>query len=157
LSEDSDSPIDEPLQVQRIPLEPLLSSTITPDGNAGLNPYRWQGGSFSDIFPALQAFRRVSEASFEDGIEPAESSPHVLIPVLNKSYGMTGKKFIGVQMTSILVNQIARLVPPPSRYARQTGSARDIALMAEQDQKGKFFLRLFPRKSASPAKAQQHP
>ncbi|HYQ87388.1 MAG TPA: hypothetical protein VES59_09125 [Bacteroidota bacterium] len=157
LPEDSESAIDEPLQVQRIPLEPLLSSTITSDGNAGLNPYRWQGGSFSDIFPALQAFRRVSEASFENGIGSLEASPHVLIPVLNKSYGMDGKKFIGVQMTSILVNQIARLVPPSPRYAAQSGTSREIALMAEQDQKGKFFLRIFPRRSASLPKVAQDP
>jgi hypothetical protein len=157
LSEDSDDPIDEPLQVQRIPLEPLLSSVISSDGNAGLSPYRWQGGSIPDIFPAMQAFRRVSAASFENAAAPVDAAPHVLIPVLNKSYGIGGKNFIGVQMTSMLVNQIARLVPPPSRYAGQSGSSRDVALMAEQDQKGKFFLRLFSRRSASPAKVAQEP
>jgi len=163
LPEDSEGATDEPIQVQRIPLEPLFSSTITSDGNADLNPYRWQGGSVSDIFPALQAFRRVSTASFEDGMERVESSPHVLIPLLNKSYGMDGKKFIGVQMTSILVNQIARLVPPSSRRVPQggtsgtSGTLRDVALMAEQDQRGKFFLRIFPRGSAAPARVAQDP
>jgi len=129
--------IDEPLQVHRIPLEPLLASTVTGDYLSGMTPFRWEGAVASGFSPSVRVFQLGAGAA---GSNELSSPAHLLIPIINSSYNPTGAKFVGVQMTTVLMSQITRL-------ADAARTERDITLLAEQDEQGKFFLRIFPGKS----------
>jgi hypothetical protein len=131
-------PIDEPLQVHRIPLEPLLASTVSADYLSGVTPFRWQGAIASGFSPAPRVFAFGTGESISGEL----SSPaNLLIPIMNSSYNPTGARFVGVQMTAMLVNQITRL-------ADAAHNDRDITLLAERDEQGRFFLRIFPGRAS---------
>ena len=51
--------------------------------------------------------------------------------------GDRANKFVGIQMTQVLVTEIARLVN------ENKASDKDIGLLAEQSEKGDYYLRLF--------------
>jgi hypothetical protein len=131
---DDDRTADEPLQVHRIPLEPVLASTVTGEYLSAVTPFRWEGTIAGDFSPNPGIFRFASAMSM-----PAQMSgpEHMFIPIMNSSYGTGKSKFVGVQMTSILLDQITRL-------AEAARADRDITLLAEQDDSGKYFLRVFP-------------
>ena len=74
------------------------------------------------------------------GSSEFESLPNFLIPLVNKSYHGSQTGFIGIQMTTILVQEIARLV------TEHQESVNDIGLLAEQSESGDYYLRIFPNK-----------
>jgi hypothetical protein len=133
-------PVDEPLQVHRIPFEPILASTVTSGSLSGVPQFHWQGAVRPGFSPTAQIFQ------FAGGISRSNdfgSDSHLLIPIVNSSYSPDRARFVGVQMTAMLVNQITRL-------AEAAHADHDVTLLAEQDEKGKFFLRIFPGRSAHP-------
>jgi hypothetical protein len=124
----------EPIQVHRIPLQAVVLSQSTdqlPDiGTA----FRWDGvisGKLTTTIP-----------TFEFGAHPSEnemsSLPRFLIPIINSSYRSGKSKFVGVQMTTVLVKEIARLV------TEHQAADKDVGLLAEQSERGDYYLRIFP-------------
>jgi hypothetical protein len=105
--------------------------------------FRWKGAIASGFSPSPGIFE-----IGDGGSEPGEltSAGNIFIPLMNSSYSTTGAKFVGVQMTSMLVNQITRL-------ADAAHVDRDVTLLAERDEQGKFFLRIFPGRSGGPERA----
>ena len=67
--------------------------------------------------------------------------PNFLIPIINSSYQTGKSRFIGVQMTEMLVTEIARLVN------EHKVSDKDVGLIAEQMSDGDYYLRIFPSNS----------
>lgn len=132
-----DDLVDEPLQVSRIPLEPILASTVTGEYLSDVTPFRWQGAIASGFSPAARVFQLGAGMA---GSNELSSPAHLVIPIVNSTFGPAGAKFVGVQMTALLMNQITRLAD-----AAHTG--RDLTLLAEQDDNGRFFLRVFPGRS----------
>jgi hypothetical protein len=141
-SDGDNDPGAEPLQVQRIPLEPLQSSVVSSDYLAGVTPFRWQGAVASGFSPSARVFQL---GTGESPVSEFTSPAHLLIPVMNNSYGQGRTKFVGVQMTAMLVNQITRLTDA-------SHAQRDVSLLAEQDEQGRFFLRIFPAKAGEQRK-----
>ncbi len=144
---DDDRSADEPLQVHRIPLEPVLASTVTGDFLAGATPFRWEGTIVGGIAPNPRIFQFASNMT---GTGDMNSTENMFIPVMNSSYGTGKARFVGVQMTSMLLDQITRL----TEAAR---SDRDMTLLAEQDESGKYFLRVFPGGQYHPETAMARP
>src|ERR1051326_5736196 len=126
----------EPLQVHRIPLHAVNASAYANQSWSPHTTFHWEGVMPHRAIPNVLTFQISSNRSTpEDG---RESYPSFLIPIINSSY-RTGKSgFIGVQMTTVLVNEIARLV---SQYPV---SQNDVGLLAEQSESGDYFLRIFP-------------
>jgi hypothetical protein len=125
----------EPLQVHRIPLRPVLTETYStqrPEEKQGA-PYRWEGFVPSRFRPAIPVFQVGDE-------EPADRGTvqQFLIPIIRSSYPEGANRFIGVQMTSLLVDEIARLLSDSHVQEKRIG------LMAEQTDEGEYYLRLFP-------------
>ena len=133
-------PADEPLQVHRIPLESVLASTVTSDYHPGGAQFQWQGAVYPGFSPSGPVFQFAGGVPQSGGIN---SRSNLMIPLVNSSYPAAGAKFVGVQMTAMLVNQITRL-------AEAAHVQRDVTLLAEQDEQGKYFLRIFPGKSSGP-------
>lgn len=135
-------PAVEPIQVHRIPLRPVLASTVSPERTPISTPFHW-GGMVPEAFtPQFFTFRGDEPAAAEFEI-PGLS--RFLIPLLKNSYHPGSRRYVGVDMTDMLVNEIARLV---SEY-RIEGS--EIGLMAEQSESGDYYLRIFPEGAADEA------
>jgi hypothetical protein len=128
---------DEPLQVHRIPFEPILASTVTAGNFSGAPEFHWQGTVSSGFSPSTRVFQFAGGVPQSNGFN---SRSNLLIPIVNSSYPADGAKFVGVQMTAMLVNQITRL-------AEAAHAQDDVTLLAEQDEHGKYFLRIFPGRS----------
>lgn len=126
---------NEPLQVHRIPLQPVLASTYSPQAPPAGTPFRWDGfvpRGFNTSIPTFEISTERSNASAMEGF------PKFLIPIINSSYQAGQDRFIGVQMTRILVTEIARLV-----HENQM-RGKDVGLLAEQSEQGGYYLRIFP-------------
>lgn len=132
--------VHEPLQVHRIPLRPVLASTVNPDLPPETTPFRWGTILPEGFSPQILTFRAGQAGSGEMEV-PGLS--RFLIPLLRSSYRTDSQHFIGVDMTDILVNEIARLV---NEYKIE---GQDIGLLAEQEENGDYYLRLFPEISAT--------
>ncbi len=125
----------EPLQVHRIPLQPVLASTYTPQlGRAG-TPFRWEGFVPKNFNATIPTFEISTEAP---SVNTIEGFPKFLIPIINSSYQSGQGRYIGIQMTRILVKEIARLV------LQNQMSDKDVGLLAEQSEQGEYYLRIFP-------------
>lgn len=125
----------EPIQVHRIPLRPVLAATVHPEQAPVTTPFHWGGILPEGFTPQLFTFQSGQPAGSDVDI-PGLS--RFLIPLLRNSYQGGGLRYVGVDMTDILVNEIARLV---SEY-RVEGT--EIGMMAEQSESGDYYLRLFP-------------
>ncbi len=132
---DDDDEAEEPLQVHRIPLQPVLAQTYSTDHEPIKTPFRWEGVIEKGFTASVPAFQMGGLQARTDAFD---ALPKFLIPIINSSYRSSESGFIGVQMTNILVHEIARLVSES-----QPNSPR-IGLMAEEAPKGEYFLRLFP-------------
>jgi len=128
----------EPLQVHRIPLRPVLASTVNPDLPPATTPFYWGGLLPEGFSPQILTFT-AGQTGMEEMAVPGLS--RFLIPLLRSSYRPEARHFIGVDMTDMLVNEIARLV---NEYEVEMG---DIGLLAEQEENGDYYLRLFPENS----------
>jgi hypothetical protein len=127
--------VREPLQVYRIPLQPVIASTVSPEYSPVSTPFHWGGilpeGYTPQVFTFAAASPRVSDID-------VSGLSRFLIPLLRNSYHSGGLRFVGVDMTDLLVNEIARLV---SEYRVE---GEEIDLIAEEDESGDYYLRLFP-------------
>jgi hypothetical protein len=133
----------EPIQVHRIPLQPVLAATVSPEFESVLTPFHWGGILPEGFTPQVFSYRSESQPDVSGMDIPGLS--RFLIPLLKNSYQSGGNRYVGVDMTDLLVNEIARLV---SEYRIE---GREIGLIAEQDEDGDYYLRLFP--GAEPALA----
>ncbi len=129
----------EPIQVHRIPLRPVLAATVSPEQAPVATPFHWGGVLPEGFTPQLFTFQSGSPGGSDIDV-PGLS--RFLIPLLKNSYQSGGMRYVGVDMTDILVNEIARLV---SEY-RVEGT--EIGMMAEQSESGDYYLRLFPETAA---------
>jgi hypothetical protein len=136
LAGDDDGEAREPIQVHRIPLQPVLASTVSPEFEPVTTPFRWGGIVPEGFTPQVFTYRSASQPDISGMDMPGLS--RFLIPLLKSSYEPGRTNFVGVDMTDILVNEIARLV---SEYRIQ---GREIGLMAERGDDGDYYLRLFP-------------
>ncbi len=134
-SDDDTQQLKEPIQVHRIPLKPILQQTYYSDVSAGGSPYRWEGVIPAGFLPNITLFEIHSPQAIGDD---NGKMPRFLIPLTSSSYRPANGRFIGVQMTNILVNEIARLV------TEYEVADKDIGLLAEQSEQGDYYLRIFP-------------
>ena len=141
-SAEEDGEVREPIQVHRIPLQPVLASTVSPEYEPAVTPFRWGGILPEGFTPQIFTYRSAAHPDISGMDIPGLS--RFLIPLLKSSYSPGGTKFVGVDMTDLLVNEIARLV---SEY-RVDG--HEIGLVAEQGEDGDYYLRLFPGKAPVP-------
>jgi hypothetical protein len=125
----------EPIQVHRIPLQPVLASTVSPEFEPVLTPFHWGGILPEGFTPQVFTYRSASQPDISGMDIPGLS--RFLIPILKSSYQTGGNRFVGVDMTDLLVNEIARLV---SEYRVE---GREIGMIAEQGEDGDYYLRLF--------------
>ncbi|HLF15492.1 MAG TPA: hypothetical protein VI932_11455 [Bacteroidota bacterium] len=125
----------EPIQVHRIPLQPVFAATVSPEYSPVSTPFHWGG-----ILPEGYTPQVFTYGSGQPGVSEIEipGLSRFLIPLLKNSYHTGGLRFVGVDMTDLLVNEIARLV---SEYRVE---GQEIGLMAEQGEDGDYYLRLFP-------------
>jgi hypothetical protein len=122
---------EEPIQVHRIPLEPVFENTFV--SQTELAPYKWEGAITGWFTPSIPTF------DFNDDNKLGGLQlPRFLIPLVNSSLPQGKKSFLGVQMTTYLVSEIARLI---TEYEI---SDNDIGLVAEQSAEGLFYIRVIP-------------
>jgi hypothetical protein len=135
LIDDGERDFVEPIQVHRIPLRPLLHQTYYAELSTNQSAYRWQGIVPEGFTPNPTLFEFKPQQQSSDEIR---NLPNFLIPLINSSSNSYRQKFIGVQMTNLLVTEIARLITD------YQVADNDIGLMAEQSEEGEYFLRIFP-------------
>lgn len=132
MSVDSDDEYqEEPIQVNRIPLEPVFENTFV--SQTDISPYKWEGVVTGWFTPSVPTFE-ITEGNVSEGLR----LPRFLIPLINSSLGNGKKSFLGVQMTEYLVTEIARLV---TEYEISSG---DVGLVAEQSDEGEYYIRVMP-------------
>ncbi len=142
-----DSPVPEPIQVHRIPLQAVLVSTMTAETYAPASTaFKWEGIVSDQFVPGIKSFKMRSGIAQE-----YQGIPSFLIPLIRSSYDNDAKHFVGVQMTNLLVNEIARLVNESHVNADEVG------LYAEESADGDFYLRIFPNADAGQAIVQNTP
>jgi len=125
----------EPLQVHRIPLKPILHQTFETQQQAEITTFKWEGVIKGYFTPVFQTFEFGKEEADRDEIS---NLPNFLIPLIRSSYKSGKNAYLGVQMTTFLVNEIARLV---NEYQIID---KDLGLLAEQSENGEYYLRIFP-------------
>lgn len=125
--------VGEPLQVHRIPIRPLVTSTIVTGTSPATATFTW-GGIVDRRFPSRLDFFTFGTAT---PLEP-EILPNMFIPLLTNSYRPGEPNVIGIEMSSMLINEIARLVD------EHRLTVNDVGLLAEQSETGDYFLRVFP-------------
>ena len=135
---DDDDGFDEPIQVHRIPLRPVIRQTYANQYSSNMTVFRWEGIVSGKIQPSIPVFEFQSDAPQPD---QQKSLPKFLIPLLSSAYNGGKSRYVGIHMTDILVNEIARLV-----YEYQVMD-RDIGLLAEEVKEGEYYLRIFPTAS----------
>ncbi len=135
LVDDEQDPSNEPLQVHRIPLRPVLASTISNEYTSNVVPFRWEGIVYNHVTPNIITFEMNNSGSSSDELQ---GLPNFLIPIINRSYHNGRSRFIGVQMTRMLIDEIARLVN------EHKDVKNDVGLIAEELQGGDYYLRIFP-------------
>jgi hypothetical protein len=134
-SDDEGGGAFEPIQVHRIPLQPMVLTSGITQGEITTTSYRWNGVLQSGFSASVPVFRMTDGLPV---ISEADGMPSFLIPIMSNSYRTAGSKFVGVQMTKVLVEEIERLVTDQDRQQR------DISLVAEENANGEYYLRIFP-------------
>gem|GEM_PF-2039347 len=134
------NPATEPLQVHRIPLQPIVVVRSTEQDESTVNSYRWGGIVHSGYSSTIPVFEMSSQ---QTAITEDDLLPNFLIPIIRNSYDNGRSRFVGIQMTKVLVQEIARLV------AEQEHHDNDVSLLAEQSEAGDYFLRVVPTSSAT--------
>lgn len=147
---EDDAPVREPIQVHRIPLQAVLVSTMMNETYAPASTsFKWEGSVSDRFIPGLRSFQMASGHAQSE--QELRGIPSFLIPLIRSSYDADAKRFVGVQMTSILVNEIARLVN------EHNVDVDGVRLCAEQSDNGDYFLRIFPVAQAGSAIVQNTP
>ena len=138
LTDDSEHDSKEPLQVHRIPLKPILQQTYYNELSTGGTPFHWAGIVPAGFKPDFHMFDVNNPSIATDDLE---GLPKFIIPIISSSYRTGKDRFLGVQMTDLLVNEIARLI------TEYQVADEDIGIIAEQSDQGEYYLRLFPNVS----------
>lgn len=131
----------EPIQVHRIPLEPMVLTPGTRQGEILTTSYQWAGSIHAGFSTSVPTFHITDRSAL---IAESDILPNFLIPIMSNSYKSAGSKFIGVQMTKVLVEEIARLV------TEQQQEDHDVNIIAEQNETGEYYLRVFPSHTPPP-------
>ncbi len=136
---DADPAATEPLQIHRIPLTrapvPAHSGPVTHRST----PFSWNG-LVSQFGAATPFFQR---SGTESELNNSGLSARFLIPIINNTFRGDERQFIGIEMTDVLVGEIARLV------SEHEMTAKDIGLLAERSEGGDYYLRIFPGNSST--------
>ncbi len=138
---ENESADEEPIQTHRIPLQKVPVPEYVPEIASPQTAFTWNGILPAKGEPPIPFFAMVANKRERDD---EQSVTEFLIPLLHRSAREESEPIIGVQMNSILVNEIARLV------AQHRIEQHEIGLVAEQDPRGDYYLRLIP--SYAPAK-----
>lgn len=137
---ENEIPDKEPIQTHRIPLKKVPVPAYTHEIASPSTPYTWNGILPSNAFTPASIFQMTSD---ERGLETSGSPTEFLIPLLRQAFHDESEQCIGVQMNSVLLNEIARLV-------NQNGvTDHQIGLIAERDENGAYYLRIIPEQSHS--------
>ena len=134
-TDDDDDGLDEPIQVHRIPLRPVIRQTYSSQYSSSMTPFRWEGVVTGNLQPSIPIFEFEGSRT---AVQQTKNLPKFLIPLLSSAYKGEKKKYVGIHMTDILVNEIARLVHEYEVWDR------DIGLLAEESTTGDYYLRIFP-------------
>lgn len=134
-TDDDDDGLDEPIQVHRIPLRPVIRQTYSSQYSSSMTPFRWEGVVTGNLQPSIPTFEFEGSRT---AVQQTKNLPKFLIPLLSSAYKGEKKKYVGIHMTDILVNEIARLVHEYEVWDR------DIGLLAEESTTGDYYLRIFP-------------
>jgi hypothetical protein len=134
-SGEDDPSAKEPLQVHKIPLQPVLLSTVSNEYTSASTPFKWEGAVNNLFIPGMRTMQARADRSVMNDLR---GIPSFLIPLISSSYDGDNRKFVGVHMTSILVNEIARLVNEHDL------NVDDVELYAEESETGDYYLRIFP-------------
>lgn len=127
-----DNVVAEPIQVHRIPIKPVVGSLgVEPSRVA--SAYRWAGSVDKNYSASRLLFAFAKSTSMEH-----EGIPSFLIPLLSSTYQSGTRDLIGIEMSQMLINEIARLA------SEHRIEVNNIGLLAEQSESGEYFLRIFP-------------
>ena len=130
----------EPLQVHRIPLRRVSVPTYIGQFSHRSTPFTWNGIMSGQLGTGAPIFEM-------NGPQPDPDKPgqfaKFLIPIINHTFRGDEREVIGIQMTDVLVGEIARLV------SEHEVAARDIGLLAEKGEEGDYFLRIFPGRQST--------
>jgi hypothetical protein len=130
-----DEDLVEPLQTHRIRLNRRDISISHSGVTSEISPYQWRGAGDFDYSPAKTYLRFGGLASVAgEELDP----PNLLIPLIHRSYRPEMSPYLGIQMTAVVVEQIARLV------SEEQNRTSEIELFAEEAEDGHFYLRIFP-------------
>jgi len=138
LTDDGERDLQEPLQVHRIPLKPILQQTYYNELSTEGTPFHWAGIVPAGFKPDFNMFDVNNPSIAADDME---GLPKFIIPIISSSYRTGKDRFLGVRMTDLLVNEIARLI------TEYQVADKDIGIIAEQSDQGEYYLRLFPNVS----------
>ncbi len=134
-TDDDDDGLDEPIQVHRIPLRPVIRQIYSSQYSSSMTPFHWEGVVTGNLQPAIPVFEFGGPRTTD---QQTKNLPKFLIPLLSSAYKGEKKKYVGIHMTDILVDEIARLVHEYEVWDR------DIGLLAEESTTGDYYLRIFP-------------
>jgi hypothetical protein len=137
---DDDDGLSEPIQVHRIPLRPIIRQIYSNQYSSSMTPFRWEGVVTGSIQPSIPVFEFEGSQTTE---QQTKNLPKFLIPLLSSAYKGEKKKYVGIHMTDILVDEIARLVHEYEVFDK------DIGLLAEESSSGDYYLRIFPTPARS--------
>lgn len=142
-SDETDQAAGEPLQVHRIHLNEVFSPAEAGAGS-GRTAFDWMGIAPHrvSVEGGMAEVHSTTGRAEDDGTE----APKFLVPIINRSYESQRSGFIGVQMTTVLMTEIARVVNeyPEKRH--------DVGLLAERAETGDYYLRIFPAVGYVPAR-----
>lgn len=134
-----ESSSQEPIQTHRIPLKKVPVPEYIPEISSPQTPFYWNGIVPANGMTPVSYFQMTSA---DRTPENASAVTEFLIPLLNRVFQEGSEQCIGVQMNTVLVNEIARLVALHGMNEHQIG------LVAEQDANGNYYLRIIPNQSS---------
>jgi hypothetical protein len=132
--DDAERDVAEPLQVHRIRLQPYMSPALVSGLSIRAALYSWNGIVGESFLPSADAFGISADGAGARREEPR----NCLIPILGNPDGGGKSKYIGVRMTNMLVDEIARIV------TERREPEKDVRLLAEESTDGEYYLRIFP-------------
>jgi hypothetical protein len=135
--DDAEHDVAEPLQVHRIRLQPYMSSVVASGMSIRAALYSWNGVVAGSFLSPPVSFGAGAEIIVGSPEEP----PSFLIPILGNTDGGGKSRYIGLRMTHMLVDEIARLVTERREHEK------DVRLLAELSADGEYYLRIFPSAS----------
>jgi len=138
---DAEQNVAEPMQVHRIPIQPYMSPALVSGLSIRAALYSWNGIIGESFLSMPEGYGIAADG----GVARREEPGSFLIPILGNPDGGGKAKYIGVRMTSLLVDEIARIVTERREHEK------DVRLLAEESTDGEYYLRIFPTSTADQA------